>query len=233
MLRSKNLPARSRPAGKFNNLPPDIIRLLLVCLDFCDIYSFFRMSKKYYRLSDDESFWKSYSITRELPVSLKDQALLDYLGHFKDNRLVIDDSGDTIEWLTSQSPSINSVDINRTEYRDFISERDLKEIFFRKEVTMQVPYRGRPEKLQKNAKRDKLDRRKKIFILKPNTSVGSTLKHVFNEIYKNMYNLKDDEISKDLETLGIQLSDKEKLEYGLIYDIVNDRENGYYKIKIR
>lgn len=60
MLQSKYRSSKSN-RSKFNDLPSDIYKLLLLYFDYCRLYDFFRISKKFYRLSNDESFWVSYA----------------------------------------------------------------------------------------------------------------------------------------------------------------------------
>ncbi len=222
----------SRPgaaANKFILLPIDLVKLLLVYLKFEEIYRFIKISKKYHKISNDEKFWIIYTKSRKLPTTIKDLVLLNYLGYSKKEGFEFSRKNDVVIWHCCLSPlkegSIEVLDIPRriegmeeiTYDVGILSRKDRRKIIFREAIKLRIPHKGRLGKLQNEFI---------LFCLEPNTPVGSTLEHVFTEIYRKIYDLTDDEIVEDLD--GIVL---DKTEY--LRDITYDRNENIYIAKTR
>jgi hypothetical protein len=220
-------------SSKFEQLPTDLVKLLLVHLSFEEIYRFVKLSSKYHKLSDDEHLWRLYAESRHEPSNMKKMAIYNYLGHFEYSGFGGEEEDSGFSWLTYMSPLKKSIRHIRSSYVDYLGEKTGQKIFFKKEVIIEYPYRGRPEKLPKDfvdnsgRRKNKLFTPNKKFVLKPNTCVGSTLLHVLLEVYKHMYDLKDDELGKNITDFGISWTKEERRHLGELYDFDHGRGNGY------
>ncbi len=196
--------------SKFNNLPTDIFRSLLLYCNYKQLYVFFKISKKFSQLLKDNSFWVLYANSRGIPSTAYQSIVLNYLGHYDKSSLAYFDCFERIRWDTKLSPLTKSGIYTEFEtvVRHSLTKEQRQKIFFKKDILIEVPFRGRPEKLSQKYNMKNRDRRKrKRFVLKTDTCVGSTLEHVFVEIYKNMYDLKDSELMKNLKDLSAELPD--------------------------
>ncbi len=187
---------------KFNDLPTDIFRSLLLYFNYKQLYVFFKISKKFGQLLKDNSFWVLYANSRGIPTTAYQSLALNHLGYY--DKPTIQDKN--ILWNTKLSPltfgAICSFEWESSGTNP-LSKEQLRKIFFRTDVSIEVPFRDRPEKLSaKYIWRNQDNRKRKCFLLKTNTCVGSTLEHVFVEIYRHMYDLNDSELTKDLKDLG-------------------------------
>ncbi len=230
-------------SSKFTQLPTDLVKLLLVHLNFKEIYRFLRISERYHQLVHDENLWSLYAKTKNRPASLRDHALLDHFGYFVNPSFHFDDDAQ-MSWYTHMAPSAKySMDVTVNGRDERFDTEQFDKIFFRGAVRIQVPHRGRPETLPRDLvpepnmmirheAEERLDKNKKTFTLEPDTSVGSTLKHVLEQIYKNMYDLKDTEINKSLSDFGIHLTDDEVIQYGCLYEIEYNKKTGIYSTHI-
>jgi hypothetical protein len=184
--------------SKFNNLPTDILRSLLLYFEYKQLYVFFRISKKFGQLFKDNIFWTSYANSRGIPSTAYQSIVLNHLGYY--DKPNIQDKN--ILWNTKLSPlTFGAICTFEYESRRThpLSKEQLRKIFFKTDVFLEIAFRDRPEKLSTKYIMRYWDKReRKRFLLKTNTCVGSTLEHVFAEIYRNMYNLNDSELTKDL-----------------------------------
>ncbi len=178
-----------------NNLPVDIIRSLLLYLEYRDILKFSLLSRKYHRLSNEESLWKVCAAREKLPVTFKESFLLHTLGQFEDFNLCIVYNGRkcNILWNTRRSPyNVGALKLDDDGSYIYLEEKYRKYIVFRQTVTLEIPF------FKHSIERYEL----KSITLNPNTPVGSTLEHFFGRLYKEMYNLRKSQIYQDLPIGG-------------------------------
>ncbi len=218
-------------SSKFTQLPVDIAKLLLVHLNFKEIYRFLRISERYHQLLYDENLWSLYAKVNNHITSIKDHEMLNYFGCYE-NSSFFTCVGRCFNWPTYLAPLDRSLEVTHNHKRSYFDREDMEKIFFKKTVQIEIPHRGRPENLLHNILKHKLDRDKKIITLRPNTPVGSSLQHTLFEIYREMYDLTDQEMSKHLEHLGINLSKYEKEILGNLFDITYSRKKKIYLLDI-
>ncbi len=229
MSSSKRRKISDKPRPKFDLLPLDIIKQLLLYFNYDNINKFCRTSAKYYQISNDESFWVLYAKSRSYPSNMKNNVLLNELGFCQNYSMRWNGS---IQWVTHICPEddglLSAIDESWGDYIGPMSGMEANRILFRNAVTFEIPHRGRPEKLQPS-KISEITK-KKCFIIRPNTPVGSTMLHVFNEIYKEMYDLKKSELTRHVWELNSALGDPSQT--GTVLDILYDKERDIYHLDI-
>ncbi len=203
-------------SSRTNDLPNDILKLLLLYLKYDDIFRFFRISTKYHQL-DDERFWCQYLLRKKLPTTCREMAMLDEFGWFKEYSSSIGTQKRVIKFQATIFDEIYDIKWDRSDEslnKDSLvceNEHNIgiimlprkyrKYIVFRQTVILDIPFYNKSVD-------DTKDRRK--FVLYTNTPIGSTFGYFLMQIYHNMYN---DEIKRKLKNLEDKIWTKVYVEY--------------------
>ncbi len=103
-----------------------------------------------------------------------------------------------VGWEASAPPNkLNIYDELKQEWVD-LNPEDYNKIVFKKPVKIEVDHHGRLDApTSEDFEEDRI-----IFTLEPDTPAGSTLRHVLTEIYRHMFELRDDELNKTIRQIG-------------------------------
>ncbi len=218
-------------SSSFDKLPTDIIKLLLLYPDYLSLFKIFRISRKFSKLYNDESFWifytqnRKYLKTEESLGICRSFVMLNELGFYQAQELKFEDGIQTyhIGWDFDKTPrkqrAITLYNKHTRSDGNHLIARCRKRIMFQNVVILEIPYRGRYKKSDvDNA--DNFDDQTTRFYLTTNTPIGSTLDHVFTEIYRHMYDLTESELDQDLNDDSL----------GFIDMIYYDKERNVYVV---
>ncbi len=195
----------SKDISYFDNLPRDALILVLLELPYAEIAKKCKLSKKVNSLCNDERFWRQYAENKGLVKdresdTWKQTAIINYLGRYypnKDGYLLSE-----IQWTIDSAPydlyrfidALDNEDLHDSTGVIPLDARDYQKIVFRDPVKIVLPF------FPGESEDDSPDI---VLTLIPNTPVGSTLEHTFDQVYRKMYGLtKDEDLVDATDILG-------------------------------
>lgn len=211
--KTEKQPIGEREFSLLSDIPRDILFETLFKLDYEDVVKTCRTSTIFNKICQDERFWKDYAFRHNIKRENSDETWrITVKYHGKMSRFSSEINGRVltgIVWILTKLPdNLYFRERNNGNVRDIpIPKEEYNKIVFRKVVYVAIPklIEGNEEDPEGMFIIENYGQFKKwdsVFLdeplpgepqyvikIKPNTTYGSTLKHVLNLIYKGIWGL--------------------------------------------